>query len=759
MIITPLSKGSIIPAEEKNTAEVLSTLPDNWLCISGTKDTYFSFLKDNKKIRGTQIDFVIINEYGIFFLEVKNVSLIKSEHNNLIFQSQNKEEYDPLYRAIEYPNLAKNWFLEKFRDGKITDHLHKKSDLKFGIWGTVVISNDNFRIVSPQKELKLDDIIHHKQMNIIHRKEINPKLFKKFYQQRKAPHHDKLSTEDVFLIFNIMLNQNLPIDSVLTAENERVYELLKYQNKYQTSNSDRLYDKQQIIESLKEENEEVKSNIIVLRQEYDKALEEHKIDLQRLEDRAIMQNSLESNIKNIKDENNKLISISKKQENLINTNFDALFNAVRSAIREKINTKNLKEDYDKKLKRTKNIRILNYLLFPIIILLITTIIILSFYLSSEISKEPPTPSDIFNKSYVDIREFFNKNQYDDVINYYESMKYSFEFLTSSEVIEFRYYLGYSYFREGNEGSSIKDAGVKILLDIKTQTLSETQILNIYPEVFEYLWKFNRYSESGKVLSIIETTLEERENSLLNSEQGLFKLIDGKIFLIKALNRININNSPEMRVMDYLEAELINKGYIIEDYLNDIYNYMDNRVINHISKLSNSEYPPIQSNDILADYLKINEYIEQINDMKIDEFEIVRIRFTKLHIQINSEIGRIYSINKSDYEMAVRYLEIAEKSYIDLRRIIEPTSITDISTYTNMYLLMAKAYEIIGDLCSAYEAYWNSEKLAKKIAGTFPAYSQILAKIDTLKNQIEENDIISGLENCSFETTELKNKYN
>jgi hypothetical protein len=753
MIVTPLSKNSKIPAEERSTAEVLTSLPENWLCICGDKDTYFSFIKNNKKIRGTQIDFVIINQYGVFFLEVKNVSLIKSEHNNLIFQSQNKDEYDPLYRAIEYPNLAKNWFLDKFREGKISNHLYKKTDLKFGIWGMVVISNDNYRIVSPQKELKLEDIIHHKQMNIIHRKELKASLFKKFYQQRKAPHHEKLSQEDLFLLFHFLLNQNLPIDSVLTPETERTYQILKYQSKYKTANIDKSYDNQKIIDSLKEEKEELESKLTITRQEYEKIIEEHKIDIERLHDREKMQTNMESKIEKLTDEKAKLENKNKQQEKIIDTEFDAIFNAVRSTIREKIKSKDEKTKLNKKILQIKNIKVINYILIPVLILSIIAIIILSNSLSSEMSKTPPTPSEIFNDSYVRLRELFNQNQYKELIQTYESMDYSFEFLTSPEVIEFRYFIGYSYFRTGKE-----DAGVTILMDIKPQILTTKQIFDIYPDLYDYLWKFNRYSEAGKILSIIEETLDERENTLLNEEKGLYQLIDGKILLIKALDNINLESPSQLRVMDYLGAELINKSYIIEDYLTHIYNYIDSRVLSHISKLSNSEYPPIQSNKILDDYLIFNNYINQVKDMELNEYETVRIRYTKLYIRINSEIGRIYSINQSKYEKAIQYLKKATLAYNEINQIYKPTSISDISIYTNMFLLMGKAYEVIGDLCSAFEAYWNAEKLAKKIASTYPGYPQILAKVETMENQIEENEVIGGLENCTFESAELQEKY-
>ncbi len=763
MIITPLSKGSRIPREEKSTAEILESLPDNWLCICGDKDTYFSFLKDNKKLRGTQIDFVVISEYGMFFLESKNVSLIKSDHNNIIFESQNKEEYNPLYRAIEYPNLAKNWFLEVFRKSKIANHLYKKSDLRFGIWGTVVITNDNFRIVSPQKELKLKDITHHKQLNIIHRSELIPSFFKKFYNIKKAPHTELLTEDDIFLLFNIMMHQNIDADNVFTPDTKRVYQMLKYVNKYKinTQNLTKRNEenKRNIIEQIKEEKEEIKTNNTVLKQRLEELKEEHKVDLERLNDQKTLIETLERKKKEIEKEKEDIIEKNKTQKNLINTAYNIIDNALYSIIGLKNKKKNEANQLLKKIKGLKNIRILNFVLIGICIFSIVSIIILSFNLSKEITKIPPTPSDIFFESYNEIKVLFKNGDYQELINHYKNLDYTFEFLSSDQVTLYNYYLGYSYFVTGSDNSSTKNTGVKILSNLNINQLSIDQILRTYKDVFFYLKENKRYNDAGAVLGKIEKVVKNRENELKKTDEGVFKLLNTKLFFIKTVSTIDESNIDEFSIFSYLYLGALGmKNSILDFYIEDIYDMIQEKINSLMEKIdkSNGLYRSSEASKIMDIYKRYLDFIKKIEKDEYPNYELKENSFTQLKIRINVELGRLYLGNKK-YHKAIELLETARDSYQQVKELYSNNT-EKLPLYLEMFMFTGLAYNNIHNLCNAYEAYWYAIKIGKKLYEKTGQHHQTLviaeATADTLKVQIKE---IIG--ECNFESEEINKSLN
>lgn len=764
MIITPLSKGSTIPKEETNTAEILKSLPDNWLCICGDKDTYFSFLKQDKKLRGTQVDFVVISEYGIFFLESKNVSIIKSDHNNIIFESHRKEEYNPLYRAIEYPNLAKNWFLDVFRKSKIANHLYKKSDLKFGIWGTVVITNDNFRIISPQKELKLKDITHHKQLNLIHRSEMTPAFFKKFYNMKKAPHTELLSEDDMFLLFSIMMNQNIDADNVFTPDTERVYQMLKYMNKYKTnirkiSTTNKEKETKLIIEKIKEEKEEVQTNNALLKQKLEEVKEEHRIDLERLHDQKTLIDTLEKKSKDIEEEKQKLTKETKSQKTLIDVAYNIIDNAMYFIIGLKRKNKQEAKQLMKKIKGLKNIRIANFGLIGLCIIAVVSIIILSFNLSTELAKSPPSPSEVFFEHYNKIKLMFNDGKYQKLIDHYKNLDYTFEFLSSDQVTLYNYYLGYSYFVTGSDNSSTKNTGVKILANLNINQLSIDLILKVYKDVFLYLKENNRYNDAGAVLGKIEKVVKNRENELKKTTEGTFKLINTKLFFIKTISTIDESNIDEFSIFSYLYLGALGmKDSILDFYIEDIYDIIQEKVNSLLEQLnkSNGLYRPSEASKIMETYKQYLNFIQNIEQDNYPNYELKENSFTQLKIRIHVELGRLYLGNKK-YDEAIQSLITAKNLYHKVKELYSDNA-ERLPLYLEMFMFIGLAYNNKHDLCNAYEAYWNATKIGEKLyAKTGQHYETLVlaeATADRLKIQIK--DIIGE---CDFDSEELAKSLN
>ncbi len=755
MVVKPISKGSKIPSEEQNTASILETLPNNWLCICGDKDTYFSFLKDNKKIRGTQIDFVVINEYGVFFLEVKNVSVIKMENNNLIFQTVEQEEYNPIHRAIEYPNLAKNWFLEKLRESKLS-RLYKKSNIKFGIWGAIVINNDNYVIVSPQRELKLEETTHNKQKTIIHRKEINKTLFKKIFEEKKSPYQEKLSTDDIFLIYHILMNQNIKADSVMTPELERFYEMIKYECEYQPT-SKKLINEENIhtdIDKLKNEKEELTTNIIIYKQELEKEQNERKELESVLKDKSIVIKEMEKELNTINDEKEELEIDAKNHKRKSDVNFEALSRAAKSIIIQKEKRNADSKEFKKKLELNKRIKKLTLVTIPILIISIISIMVLAFFLSSELSKDPPSPSEIFNNTYQEIKRLFHRKEYSKLVETYNSLDYSFEFLTSQDVPEFRYFVAYSYFITGKDGSSIKDAGINILKDIRHHKLTINKILDIYPKVYEYLWGIKRYQEAGLILGIIEEAINDRENDMINDDEGFKNLINVKLFIMKSISLVEKQNPSQIRVTDYLNSPIKNEvGYLIEDYLEKIYTLLYMKSEFNIAKIDSSgEYPPVESTSILGDYIRLLSYVDKIQGLNLTEYEIIKNRFAELEISLYTEISIIYFFNHDSRSKALENLKEAENIFDTLDN-NDTLNRSNLATYLRMFSLLARVYESSGYLCEAYEAYFKTKTLSPL------PNTNLDIKIENLETEINLNETIGGMKGCRFKSLELKERFN
>lgn len=747
MVIKPLSKGSVIPAEEKDTAKILESLPDNWMCICGNKDTYFSFIKNNKKIRGTQIDFVIINEYGIFFLEVKNVSIIKSDHNNLVFQTQNKEEYDPLYRAIEYPNLAKNWLLDKLRGSKIANHLHKKSDLKFGIWGTVVISNDNYRIISPQKELKLKDIIHNKQHTIIHRKELKRNFFKQYMLQKKAPHHDKLSQDDIFLLFHILTNQTIDADSVLTPDTKRTYQMLKYIEKYTAIGDHNKNTKSNnIVSTIKEEKEELQSKLAQLQANCDILREEHNKELERLQDQHKVIEELEKEIKLYKEQNETLSIQNITRDRIITAGqrmIKRLLLRESEIISKKEETEKEKENI---LEKTVSTRKKNKILVFTNIILIPAVIILSILFVNELTKKPPEPIDIFLDSYYTIKDDFVKDDYQGLIKNYKSQEHSLDFLSSDNITEFNYYLGYSYFVTAELGTSTKKKGADILLYLNMDKLDTSSILDIYPELYKYLVAELKHNEAGELLGKLDQITDKRENELMQTDKGIFLLLEMKKFFIDSVRILNDNSV----ILNHILSG-IDKQFILGNYIDDIHILIETKITELKAYLKNGEYINEKSMEILNIYKKLYKYIIEIEELKLEAYETAELRFTNLKIIIKTEIGRIYSLNKYDNEKAIIELDEAHKMYNKIRKYTR-NDISAITNYITMFMLLGKSYESFGDICSAIETYWSSFELSEKFDQNpyFASnYEQIKIKLNELKMKLESSE-----EDCSFDLEKI-----
>lgn len=766
MIIKPLSKHSKIPNEEKSTAEILNSLPNNWLCICGNKDTYFSFLKNNKKLRGTQIDFVVINEYGIFFLESKNVSIIKSEYNNLVFVTNQNEEYNPLYRAIEYPNLAKNWFLEKLRKSKKYHHLYKKSDLKFSILGTVVITNDNYRIISPQKELKLQDIMHYKQYNVTHRSELKNKFFKNFFNTKKAPHHEKLNLEDVLLLFNILLHQNLDVDDVLTPESERNYEMLKYLNKYKINTQSNQNELSEVIRILKEEKEELEGQSTLLIQKNKELIDEKNIELGRLHDQQLVINNLEKKANTLTTTDEELNKELEKQNFISNTYFNVITNSFNALIKNKVNFKNDKSTLIKKINAIKKIKILNLVLIPFAMLSIIAIIILTFFLLSEMSKSPPTPADIFFESYEEIEKVFNNKKYDEVISSYNLLPYSFTFLTNPKITLYSYYLGFSYFANGDVNSSQKETGIKMLSNLDFAHLSIKEILNIYPDVFYYLKQEFRYEEAGNIISKFEKIIDNRNNELEKDKKNIYDFIEAKLFLINVITSIDESDINEVIILSYLSLGASgSKRYTLDGYIEDLFSIIEEQSFDLKSKIDKTTglYPPAKNVEILDSYQKLLEYIEKIKSIDNDGYQSKINRFTNLKINIYKEIGRL-KIARKLYKESIESFKTAEENYLKLKSIYENIndffnySYANLPNYLEMFMLFGQSYDGLSQVCEAYKVYWKAYVISLNLPVRYKSFTiKAKAKVDYFEEFIKKN-LNDGFNSCDFSLKDLKKEY-
>jgi len=228
-----------------------------------------------------------------------------------------------------------------------------------------------------------------------------------------------------------------------------------------------------------------------------------------------------------------------------------------------------------------------------------------------------------------------------------------------------------------------------------------------------------------------------------------------MFFIEAVSKIDENNVNEFGMLFYLLYGNIGRRFVLENYIDNIYTLINDKVIKYKETRGNNPYPPLESENILNSYKKFVQYVFKIRDAKISEYEendIEKRRFTNLLITIYTEMGVIYAKNNKDYNSAIEILKKSQSEYNTIKD-FSISNLEKLSVYIGMFLIMGDSYESLGDLCSAYESCWNALKIAEKIRTNLGAYPTIEGKTQYLKGQII--DTLGSLSVCTFESEELK----
>lgn len=452
-----IRKGVILE-EEKRIEERLKLLPDNWFCIAGDANR-FTF----KTGLSTQIDFIVICPFGIFFIDAKNVSTIeKSIDDNIYFLNQKGQKIikdsqskrvNPVEDILNIRYQFLNWFSEKGISDFFT-YSKNKRNLKIFFHALVVLSNEPS---IKYKNCKLDNLPYttHKNKTLISYSQLNEEYFKnvnlpiscKVLDQNemaflfKIFYYPDLSVVDLFNQFKIFENQ-------LFAEKQIFLEKIKFlekENNELNQRSTNIYSMNKVLlednQKYKKETESLNKRIIELK-EYQKILLGNNINNKNII------NEMEEKVKkygNIEEE-----ILKKESENQI---------ILRKYKKIKIyEDKNFLKRISKKLKVYK---------YSFLINMFITIFIISFmmykfnpfnsYTRIHFNDGYKTLA-LIEKFYFTIESFFDQKKYDKIIDIWQKEIIKNSELTTNLLKQYNlifYYIAMAYQNQKSYENAIK----------------------------------------------------------------------------------------------------------------------------------------------------------------------------------------------------------------------------------------------------------------------------------------------------------------